>query len=102
MTELTETERESLAQAVVREFIDHAHYNPGVYDRSRCDRIVAPAVAALIDARLVKVEALAAKWRASSRSIRDATGDYEDGVEYLACADDLDAALAAPDPGRDQ
>ena len=67
---------------------------------SQTDDMQASITAMLADlaalaARLASVEALVPKWRASARSIRDATGDYEDGVEYLAAADDLAAVLGS-------
>lgn len=78
MTELTEAEREGLIEAV----------QAGTE---------AEWVEAILSARLAKVEALANGWERCSARIREATGDLNDGVEYLCAAADLRAALSGGD-----
>lgn len=83
MSGLTDAERESLAAAVVGEFIDHPRHNPahglGVFDRSRCDRIVAPAVEQIIAVRVSAALNEAADFIRDTSGIGERTNDYADG-----------------------
>jgi hypothetical protein len=90
MGELTAEERDAL-WAAVDEFVDrhdglqwHGH---GYLDRSRSDRIVAPAVERIIAARrdslAERVKALADEWERHHATCDDCTGDYLSAAREL-------------------